>query len=74
MTIKLYDYAGIEARQIIGSNDFVIDTEKNEAIIFINERQMDFSFYGFEFNIDYQLLSFYLYRNAEEAKKGRGIK
>lgn len=73
MTIKLYDYAGIEARQIIGSNDFVIDTEKNEAIIFIKERKAEFKFYNFEFNTDYQLLSFYLYRNAEEAKKGRGL-
>ena len=63
MLIKLFDYKGIKARQIIGGCPFVLDTKKNEALVFIQDRQMEVRYSDCEIMND--VLNIYIYSSAE---------
>ncbi len=68
MLIKLFDFIGAEARQIIGNAQFVVNTEKKKALIFLPEhREIDFFYYEYEINGNN--IVFFLYENKDAFEK-----
>lgn len=71
MLIKMFDYKGIAARQIIiGNAQFVVNTEKKKALIFLpDHREIDFPYYEYEINGND--IFFFLYENKDAFEKSK---
>jgi hypothetical protein len=70
--IKLFDYKGIEARQIIGCGQFAINTEKKRCVVFLGGENMTIENY-YDYELSNDCLSIYIFKSADEYRARKQI-